>query len=96
MINYQEVETFDIPQDAFSFDTLNDGRLVACGVNEIWVETDSGSRSFQAAPSPDFGNPAFMRVSPLGKLICIGSYEDSVVHVFPFPCLLYTSPSPRD
>ena len=84
MLNYEHdsASQFQLPNGAIHFDSMPDGRLLAAGVDSVWRESRPGSRTFLPVVVPAFGNPAMIRVSPSGKLVAIGSYENNKVRVF--------------
>ena len=85
MLNYVEQPSFDLPAGSMMFDVTPEGRILAVGESQLWLENLPGSRIFTELTAPDFGKPTFARVSPLGTWLAIGNYERSEIYVSPFP-----------
>ncbi len=84
MLNYQEIASFTLPAGSTLLDVTPDGRVLAVGPSALWLEEVSGSRRFVALSAPDFGTPAFVRVSPSGTRLAVGNYDRSLIYVMPF------------
>jgi hypothetical protein len=75
---YQLVDQFVLPGGGGPVDAMPDGRIVAAIIDEVYVETAPGSRTFSpvgtlpAADVPSWG-AAFLRVSPDGARLAVGN-----------------------
>ncbi|MCP4248930.1 MAG: PEP-CTERM sorting domain-containing protein [bacterium] len=75
---YAPSGSFELPAGATEFGILPDGRLITVGGASVFVETAAGSGGFGlqgalfGADFPSFG-PAFVRVSPDGLRVAVGS-----------------------
>ncbi len=87
MLNYEHDAgaQFQLPNGAIHLDVAPDGRLLAAGVDALWRESQPGNRNFLSVNVPAFGNPAMIRVSPSGRLLAVGSYENNAVRIFDLP-----------
>lgn len=88
MLNYEKTaDQFDVPNGIGLIDLLPNGKLVLVGVSQLFEETAPGSRKFTEVDSPEFGAPAFFRLSPSGKRAAVGIFTQSsqFVQVFPYP-----------